>query len=1081
MIHTHHHDSFSTLDGVGSPRHCARIVADLGQAGLVQSNHGNLNGALAHRKACQEVGIIPIVGLEAYWRPNRLVREKEWRYRRWHLILLAKNLTGWHNLIRISSAAFADGFYQSPCIDWDLMERYSEGVICTTSCVLGPLAFLVQNGTDAAISEWVERAKKIYGDDLFFSIMPHDFDRQRENNLAVVSLANQHGLPVLHEKDSHYPEKGWVETQKIAILTGMNKTFEEAEEANRKRIEAGEEVYELWHDDLHLSSEEEDRAMYAAYHPDLPQNIVDEAIANTDEILRRVEPYLPDQTLKMPRSKDDSDPKSEVLRWCRQGLKAMGKDGDPVYEERLQYEASVIDNVGAWPYFYLVAKVVRWARSTDPLPATAEDPNPQPKRPIRINSGRGSAAASLVCRASGITMVDPIAHKFKFERFLNPERRSMPDIDLDIASGPRYLIKEYVAREFGRKAVADIVAYQHFQPRAALKAVTKCIYGNRHEAFIEISKLVHEETGVIDPVNDSDLEKIREREPELDKWAEAWPDAWEHARRLENAGDPSVLRLSKHAGAVCIVPGQVTDFMPTIKADEEDEMFRTAWAETTRISVVDEIGIVKVDFLALKGMDQQQMILDMIEEHTGEHIDLDALPALSDPYAVDDDVMQIFRDGHTLGVNQLQGDGIREFLRRAQPQNIIDLAAVNALYRPGPLGSGGHNRYVKRKNGAESVELPEILQPVLGDTYGSCCFQESVMGLFETLVGYTAGQADDIRKIIAKLYRDKGGLADQKLREREAEFIAAATEKVGEELAQQLWQEILPFSSYSFNRAHAGSYMIQGFQDAWLKKRYALFFYAVLLTLEEKKTALILREASSFDVAVLPPDINISGNGFTPDFGSNAIRYGLRGIKGIGDAAADQILADRAERPFASLEDFIERSSRKYSKVNKGAREKLLRVGALDCFGARADWTPQERATAELELLGVALEPGGALGEDAEIVKANVFTEQELESMNKGDEVTVAGKVIEVNKFKIKRGRNTGQEGANFKLVLDLDHYKLTSWPETWERCRELIESGQMLMVLGKLDDSGKVIVRDMMPLSQFVAEQKSEQEAIAA
>jgi DNA polymerase-3 subunit alpha len=1092
VIHLHAHSSFSQLDGVGSCDHRAEVAVRLGHAALGISDHGHINGALAHRKACEKRGLIPVVGSEVYWRPDRLVREKEQRFKRWHLILIAKNLRGWHNLIRITSAAHGDGFYQSPCADWDLMERYGEGLICTTSCILGPLPYLIENGTDREVRDWIERAQKIHGDDLYFSIMPHDIDRQREVNLAIVSLAREYGGKLLHEKDSHYPEPGWVDTQKVAILTGINQTFAQAEEVNRKRIEAGDEVYELWHDGLHLSGEEEDREMYARHHPDLPAEAVDEAIRNTDELLLGVEPYLMDRSLKMPRAARGENQREVVLGWCCEGLREMGRENDQVYEERLRYEIEVVDAQRAWPLLYFVGDVVRWARSTDPLPKTVDDPDPASKSPIRLNSGRGSAAASLICRASRITMIDPITHKFKFERFMNPERRSIPDIDIDVASSCRGLLKEYVARKYGRDSVADVVSQQTWQPRAALLNVTKTIYGYDHQAFKEVARLTHEDTGVIDPVHDTNLVVLRERESELDSWATRWPDAWEHARRLENAGDPSVLRLSKHAGAVAVLPGDVTDFIPTIRASEEEVGQRTAWAETTRISIQEELGIVKADFLALKGMDQQQMIVDMIAEYAGEQIELDSLPPLNDPYDVEDDVMCRFREGTMLGVNQLQGDGISDFLRRAGPENIVDLTAVNALYRPGPLGSGAHNRFVKRKRGEERADYPEILRPILEDTYFTISFQEQVMSLFEVLVGYTPGQADDIRKIIAKLYRDKGDLAEQKLAEHKTRFIDGATEKLGDEWAQRLWEEILPFTAYSFNRPHAGSYMIQSYQDAWLKQHYPLFFYAVLLTMEEKKAQLILREARAFDVSVLPPDVNVSGDGFTVDHEVEAVRYGLRGIKGIGEAVAKQVVEDR---PFEGLHDFTQRSSRKYSKVNKKAREILTKVGALDRFGARNDgqvawisdagelvlWDSGLRARCESELLGITLEPGGILGaDDSELVRENIHSEQEVFEAREGEKVVVGGFTSDLRKTRVKRGKQTGREMAFAKLSLDLDEWSLTLFPDSWDSCRELVESGEPLMVRGRVDENAKIIVTGAMPMAEFLVEVKSPQ-AVAA
>lgn len=353
------------------------------------------------------------------------------------------------------------------------------------------------------------------------------------------------------------------------------------------------------------------------------------------------------------------------------------------------------------------------------------------------------------------------------------------------------------------------------------------------------------------------------------------------------------------------------------------------------------------------------------------------------------------------------------------------------------------------------------------------------MELFEVLVGYTAAQADDIRKEIDKLNRAKNTEGRKRLNARHEEFIVGATDVLGsEEIAEELWLEILPYTGYAFNRPHAGSYSTQAYQDAWLKKHYPTFSYAVYLTLDEKKTALYLREARKFGVSVRPPDINASGSGFTSDLVSNSLRYGLRGINGIGDAAANQILADR---PFTSMEDFTTRSSRKYSKVNSKARRILLEVGALDCFGGRDDWEPKQRAQAELDLIGVALEPGGVLGDDDEFVRSNVYTEQEIDGMNSGDRVIVAGKVIELKKTRVKRGKSAGRSMAYGKVALDLDHYGFTLWPETWDVYSELFESGEMLMIVGKLDSSKKVIVREAMLLSDFVSELRQEQEVSLA
>lgn len=1070
MVLLHVHNSDSLLDGLGTQLQNAKKAASLGHSALAESNHANLNGSLKHIKACEKVGIMPICGNEMYWRPDRGVRTKEWRFSRWHMVMHAKNLRGWHNLMRLTSASYADGFFQSPCIDWDLMERHREGVICSTACVLGPLAHLIQNGTDREVNEWITRAKKIYGEDLYFAIMPHDFDNQRSVNLEMISLAAQHGVPIVFEGDSHYPEQGWVDTQKIAILIGTNSTYQKAEEANRKRRENGEEIYELWHDGLHIMSEDEVRASFACNHPDISADIVDEAIANTDMVASKVEPFLLDRSLKMPRVKFDAE--RQVRTWCREGMERIGKVGDTTYESRLEYELDVIKKRRNMDYFAITGDWVRWCRSDAPLPATPSDPQPQPKSPMLLGSGRGSCAGSLVSYLCKITTVDPITHKFKFERFLNPERKGLPDIDIDFPSSRRGEGKEYLSRKYGNDYIADVLAQQHFQPRAALKSVTKVIYGYDSDAYRVISEICHEDSGLIDAVHDTDLTKLRERIKELDIWAMKYPDAWLHAVRLENGGEPYVTRISKHAGGVVITPGPISDYMATLRSDEDEVGFRTAWAETPSLSIVDEYGFVKWDALGIKGKDQQQMIVDLVKKTRGETIDIDALPCLRNPYDVDPAVMKAFHDGHTLGVNQFSGHGITEFIKRARPQNLVDLTAINALYRPGPMGVNGHWEYARRRNGEIEYDIAPLLEPVLGDTFGSISFQEQVMELFEVLVGYSAGKADGIRKIIAKLYREKGDLAELELDKHRELFIDSAAAKLGIEAAEDYWGQILPYTDYSFNRAHAGGYSVQAYQDQWLKVKYSPEFYAVLMTLDEGASVRAIREARQFGVKVLPPDVNISKSSYTVVPGQNDVVFGLVGIKGVGDAAAKQVMEGQ---PYDSMGDFEKRMSVKYSKCNKKVRQRLVEVGALDALGGRSDWSDQQKSNAELEILGVALTSGGTLGDHERMIIEATHSEEEYNAMPMNSEVAVGGVITELRKTKTKRGRNPGQEMCFLKLSLGLDEFRCTCFPGQYAIYKPLLSPGSQVIVKGRKEDRG-IIVDAMISVGDFVQEMQKRQ-----
>lgn len=769
---------------------------------LSLTDHGTMAGVLDHMKVCQKIGIQPLVGCEVYYRPDRSVRGAEWQYRKWHLILIAQNVVGWHNLLRLSSAAYKpDAFYRYPCVDDELLDLYSDGIHCTTACVLGPLAHLIGNGTSAQIESWVDRTATRYKGRFSIEIQPHGFELQQSMNKELVYWAQNKGLPISVGGDAHYAQEGWVDTQKVAILIGTNTTFEESDEKTQKRADEGLDPYELWHDGLHLLSEDEVRAGFAEHHSGIPQSIVDEAISNNEAIAQSCLPFMVDRSLKMPRATSSPNESERIVKeWCREGMDRIGVSGDPVYEDQLEHELQVMrDKKVAFDYAYITGDILRWARSDDPLPAISEDPFPVRKRPIRF-SCRGSGCASLVNYCCKITGINPIRHKLKFERFLNPGRKGLPDIDVDfpdtktevvdgVLVGGRDLVKEYVARKFGRDCVADIVAMSRFTPRAALSNVARIMGID----YTETKKV----TDQMDPVHDEDLDVMRGLMPDLNTWANKYPDAFTHAMRLENHADPFCLRLSKHAAGVIITPGPVNDYMPTVRASEDDPIARTAWSETPRLSIVDDFGFCKWDFLSITGMTQQDKIVALVEERTGERIDLDQLPVCFDPTDVDQEVMDVFRSGLTLGVWQFEGASITSFMKGAVPKDVIDLSAISAVYRPGPMGAGGHNRYAKRARGEDEYVIPEPLVSTLSDTYGQLVFQEQVMEVFQVLVGYSAGQADDVRKEIDKLNRGKSGEGRVRLAARKEEFIEKASEKIGGDAASSLWEEILPYTGYS--------------------------------------------------------------------------------------------------------------------------------------------------------------------------------------------------------------------------------------------------------------------------------------------
>ena len=561
---------------------------------LAQTDHANINGALHHMKACERVGIQPLMGLEAYYRPT-IIRDKENQHKRWHMILIAKDLVGWHNLIKISSASYRpENFFQYPSVTDELLSQYSEGLYCTTACIVGYLAYLIENFTDAEVDAWLMKMLGWFGDRLRIEIQPHDFERQVAYNLAVVAKAMQFGIPITVGGDAHYvyddPKTPWSETQKLSILMSTNTTVKEWEEKQAKKVAEGKDAYEYWHDGMHLHSEQEVIAKFVANHPRLPASIVEAAVAENENIARNCAPFLLDRSLKMPKYKG-GEAREVVRAWCREGMDKMGHSGDSVYEQRLAYEEGVIDDKDHWDYLAITSDMVRWARSSDPLPPTPDDPFPMPKRPMRMGSSRGSAGGSLTCYTSRITGINPIGHKLSFERFLNPGRKGIPDIDLDFPGGAKHErrseVKEYLARKYGRDHVVDVMTISRFTARAAVQQVARIMGID----YVSTKKA----TDLIDPVHDEDLEALAQSIPELGAWARKWPKAWIHAVRLENGkgmvdaqgntrADPFCKGVGKHAGGFIISPFPITDHMPTIRADENDASPRTAAAHRPPVS-----------------------------------------------------------------------------------------------------------------------------------------------------------------------------------------------------------------------------------------------------------------------------------------------------------------------------------------------------------------------------------------------------------------------------------------------------------------------------------------------------------------
>jgi DNA polymerase-3 subunit alpha len=980
VCHCHVHDEYSPLDGTGNRNQLTYEAVRKGQTHLGFTNHGRLGGALEHVHACRhpekfdnpvdpskkrskDERLHAILGMEAYWRPDRFMdlSDKEiygknghnWAQ---HLCLHARDMNGWRTLMRLSSKSWVKreqegGHYGKPCLDWEMIEEDHEGIIISTACINSPVAALILEGDLEGAQQWCEDAISIVGfDNFFFEIMPHDLEEQRIVNQGKIEIANAIGRPYMASGDVHMPYKKWADTQRVVMMAATRQSLADQE----AKKEAGEEVYgEKAIDTLFLSSGDEMRDMFREHHSYLTDDQIEESLNNTEVFAHRFKGYVIGKTTKLPKiSKTEKDAEKTIREWIADGRakraaawKAEKVDANEIlrrhkiYDERNEYEFGVLKRKGVLDYFILVGDAVRWAKSTLPLPERDKHgelyyPKDKKKRPIRVGLGRGSAAGSLISYDIGITAIDPIAWGLLFERFLNPDRVGLPDIDLDfetevpvlqvIQNGRpvwldgRECVKEYFKRVYGHDHVADIIAYQTFAPRAVIRAVS-----DTQDVPFGVIKSVTDSIGD----TERDLEKIAKDNAVVAKFKEKNPVIWEHCIRLED----QILRDSRHAGGVLITPKPTNHYMPT-QLGNDDKSVVTAWSDRADFPVVSDYGFVKMDILGVKGLAKQQLACDLIEEHYGVHFEPNELPVLRDPYATDQKVIDAFVHGLTLLVFQFGGRGITQLLRHIKPNNAIDIAVANALYRPGPIKIAF--QYGDRKNG----KIPDTewywhdsLEPLLGQTLGLIAFQEQVMEIVKVLGNFTGGEADSMRKAISKLYRLPGDKAREFMEQWRSKWInGCMSNGLTEQVAILIWEKILEFAGYGFNKSHSASYALQAYQDMHIKVNYPLALYAAGLTIEKKAKREeqeeflrgVLREARVLGVEALPPSVNTSDRGWTID--GDKIRYGLVSVSGMGGKAAEDI---KKQRPF---KDFDQYMTKMPSDFPVNASVALAKGGAFD-------------------------------------------------------------------------------------------------------------------------------------------------------
>ena len=879
FTHLHVHTEYSLLDGSSKIKELTARAKELGMDSMAITDHGVMYGVIDFYRAAREVGIKPILGCEVYVAPgSRFDRESgagEDRY--YHLVLLAENNTGYKNLMKIVSKGFVDGFYYKPRVDLKLLTTYHEGIIALSACLAGEVQKYLARGMYEEAKRSALRYHEIFGKDHFYlELQDHGMPEQKMVNQGLLRLSQDTGLELVATNDIHYTyaEDAKAHDILLCIQTGKKVTDED-----RMRYEGGQ---------YYCKSEEEMRKLFP---------YAQEAIDNTHKIAERCNVEIEFGVTKLPKYQvpEGFDSWTYLNHLCREGFKTRYPDDNGTLSRRLDYELGVIRTMGYVDYFLIVWDFINYARSQN----------------IMVGPGRGSAAGSIVSYTLGITNIDPVRYNLLFERFLNPERVSMPDIDVDFCYERRQEVIDYVVRKYGKDQVVQIVTFGTLAAKGVVRDVGR-VLDLPYAMCDSIAKMIPNDLGMT-------LDKALTANPDLKKLYnedEQVKYLIDMSKRLE--GLPR--HTSMHAAGVVIGSRSIDEFVPLSRA--ADGTITTQFTMTT----IEELGLLKMDFLGLRTLTVIQNAVRLAEKDYGIKLDMDHIDYN------DKKVLESIGTGRTEGVFQLESGGMKSFMKELKPENLEDIIAGISLYRPGPMDF--IPRYLKGKNDKNSItyECPQ-LEPILSPTYGCIVYQEQVMQIVRDLAGYTMGRSDLVRRAMSK--------KKTAVMEKERQNFVYGNEKEGvkgciangidEKTADHIYDEMIDFAKYAFNKSHAAAYAVVSYQTAYLKYYYPKEFMAALMSSVmdnvSKFSEYILTCRRMMDIAILPPDINEGESGFSVS--GDGIRYGLSAIKSVGRPVVDAILEERKKNGvFSSMEDFINRMTNK--EVNRRSIENFIKSGAMD-------------------------------------------------------------------------------------------------------------------------------------------------------
>ena len=1076
FVHLHCHTQYSLLDGANKVDELIERVKALKQPALAMTDHGNMFGAIEFYLEASKKGVKPIIGCEIYVAPtSRFERKgvdkgnKEYNN---HLILLAMNLEGYKNLCKLVTIGFMEGFYYKPRIDKEVLQEHNRGIIALSACLQGEVSYALNAGNIEKAKEAAQSYERIFGDRYYLEIQDNKLPEQEKVNRLIVELGKELSLPVVATNDCHYGERDDAAAHDVLLCVQTGKTVIDE---NRLKMHT---------DELFVKSAELMRQGFD-YCPGAVERTVE--IADRCNLELQFGHYhFPH--FEAPKDKSLDDYLDELTR---RGLAermanfelAQGEEHEKrlkLYDERLDYELGVIKGMQFSGYFLIVADFINYAKDNG----------------IPVGPGRGSAAGSLVAYALKITDLDPIRHGLLFERFLNPERKSMPDIDVDFCIRGRDQVIRYVKEKYGADKVAQIATFGTLKAKAAIKDVGRAL-GFSFAETDAIAKLIPAPKQGFDYSLGESI-KMEPRLAALMKSDARVKSLIDHAMRLEGLTRHS----STHAAGVVLSNLPLVEYLP-LYVDKEGGI-----VTQFDMSCVEKIGLIKFDFLGLKTLTLLHDCVKLIEKSKGVTVDLNNLPL------DDKKTYKLLCSGATTGIFQLESTGIREMTVKIRPNCFEDLVAILALFRPGPLDSGMAEQYIQRKHGREQIKyLHPRLQETLKDTYGVIVYQEQVMQIARFLAGYSMGEADILRRAMGK--KDPEEMSKQRER-----FVEGAVKnKIDADTAGEIFDQMETFARYGFNKSHSAAYALVSYQTAYLKTHYPVEFMAGLLTSEMGDTDKVIKnlaECREKNIVVLPPDINESSADFTPV--GEKIRFGLAAVKNVGEKAVEVILQSRAEEgAFNSIFDFCRRVD--LTAVNRRVLESLIKCGAFDLTGtARARMLAaldeamrigqahqKNRESNQIDLFGLSSGSsssfGGANGFHDKYPDAEDWTQQQklvhekeslgfyitghpldkyegrLARLTSGPiagmkERAVPGEVKAGGVVTAMRLKNTkkGDRYASFQLEDKTGFIEVIVWPETYKRCGETLVSDDPILVVGKMDigeERVQIIANEIIPLEE--------------